>query len=256
MTVGAEKPVLPTPASISTRTPTMTEVPPNLGREALMTAVAQEASAYARGVPPPGEVDRLVGRSFAIRVPFGCSGASADSGDSRDRDGQPGWSWGPDRDTIRISMTPGDWTTSPLIASGPTPVTWEAVEGFWIPRPWLVTDECPKIARDPLQPATAPSRQTLGIAAVFEAGGSRIGRRNRRAYTHTVRAERDAPLNAPVEGYRMLLAGRIVAFPNGRAIRCRAAGPDDRPVCIIAITLDRVAFEDAEGETLSEWRPG
>ena len=48
----------------------------------------------------------------------------------------------------------------------------------------------------------------------------------------------------------------MAAFADGRAVRCRAAGPDQRPICIGAVQLDRVAFEDAQGAVLSEWRGG
>ena len=64
------------------------------------------------------------------------------------------------------------------------------------------------------------------------------------------------PPPAPTGGYRLILEGRMSAFADGRAIRCRASSPDQRPVCIGAVQLDRVAFEDAGGAVLSEWRPG
>jgi hypothetical protein len=96
----------------------------------------------------------------------------------------------------------------------------------------------------------------VGIAAVFEAGGSRIGRRNGRAYTFTVRSQNGEVLTPPAGGYRLLLEGRVVGFLGGRAIRCRAPGPDHRPVCVTAVQLDKVAFEDATGGVISEWRPG
>ncbi|HEX8445019.1 MAG TPA: hypothetical protein VF649_00270 [Sphingomonas sp.] len=53
----------------------------------------------------------------------------------------------------------------------------------------------------------------------------------------------------------MLLEGRIAAFSSRQAIACHAGGPDQRPVCIIAMQRDRVAFEDTNDTLLSEWRP-
>jgi hypothetical protein len=47
-----------------------------------------------------------------------------------------------------------------------------------------------------------------------------------------------------------------MSFPNGRAFRCRAPGPDARPTCVAAVSVDRVAFETVEGAVLSQWRPG
>lgn len=228
---------------------------PVLTRADLIRAAADAASLYAEGTAPTAK-DPLVGRNFAVRISFGCGGP-ATSQEREDHDGTPAWRRGPDRKTIELRMTPSDWTGSALLADAGASETWEAVEGFWLPRPWLMSETCPSVRTDPLQ-TSAPARspQTIGLAAVFEAGGSRVGRRNGRAYSHVVRAEGDTPLEAPAKGYRMLLEGRIAAFPSERAFECRASGPDQRPVCIAAIQLDRVTYEDAAGSTLSEWRPG
>jgi hypothetical protein len=225
-----------------------------LGRSELLSAVARAASDYAVGASPAA-TDPLVGRQFDIRLAFGCEGAETPPADGAG-DGLARWSWGPERDSIRLSLTPGDWTRSALIA-GAGQDQWEAVEGFWIPRPWMNADGCPSIRADPLAsgPMT-PSPQTVGLAAVFETGGSRLGRRNGRAYTHAIRQAGEVPLIALDAGYRMRLQGRITAFPGGRAIRCRAANPNQQPVCVAAAQLDRVAFETPTGETLTEWRPG
>ena len=134
-------------------------------------------------------------------------------------------------------------------------MVWETVEGFWIPRPWLASDACPGVLRDPLQGGVAvPSPYTVGLAAVFPTGSSRVGQRNGRAYSYSIRAEGDQPLAPAADGYRLVLEGRVVGFPGGRAIRCRTASPDQRPVCIAAIQLDRVAFESATGDVLGQWR--
>ncbi|UZK66605.1 hypothetical protein [Sphingomonas sp. M1-B02] len=235
---------------------------PVLSRGDLVGAASRAASAYAGGETSEG-TDPLVGRTFSIKIAFGCSGPAPAPAVSPDApavggaSGLAGWSWGRDNKSIELRMTPGDWAGSALIAGSGDAPDWEAVEGFWMPRPWLASDGCPNVRGDPLQTAnTAAAPQTLGLAAIFEAGSSRIGRRNGRAYTFTIRPEDDAPLAPPADGYRLILEGRIASYPDGRAIRCRAAGPDQRPVCVVATKLDRVAFEGAEGKTLSEWRPG
>lgn len=225
-----------------------------LDRRALLSAVAQAASAYAAGADT-ATGSPLAGRQFDIRLAFGCEGAEASPADGAG-DGLARWSWGPERRNISLSLTPGDWTRSALIA-GAGQDQWEAVEGFWVARPWMAADGCPSVRADPLASGpAAPSPQTVGLAAVFETGSSRIGRRNGRAYAHTIRQAGDAPLVALDAGYRIRLQGRIAAFPDGRAIRCRAANPNQRPVCVAAVQLDRVAFETPTGEALSEWRPG
>lgn len=227
---------------------------PALDRRELLSAVAQAASAYASGADA-ATASPLVGRQFDIRLAFGCEGAEASPADGAG-DGLARWSWDGDRENIRLSLTPGDWTRSALIA-GAGQDQWEAVEGFWVARPWMTSDGCPSIRADPLASGPAAgSPQTVGLAAVFATGGSRLGRRNGRAYAHTIRQAGDAPLVALDAGYRVRLQGRIAAFPDGRAIRCRAANPNQRPVCVAAVQLDRVAFETPTGEAFSEWRPG
>lgn len=242
-----------TPAEAPAPAPLQVTPEPPLDRAALLAAVSQAASAYAAGESASGS-DPLVRRTFDVSLPFGCQGAEEPS--AEDGDGTARWSWGPDRKTIRLGLTPGDWTRSALLA-GADPVPWEAVEGFWISKPWMMADGCPAVRPDPLAggPAAA-SPQTVGLAAVFEEGGSRLGRRNGRAYAYTVRGDGDAAPAAPTSGYRLRLQGRITAFPDGRAVRCRAASPRQRPVCVAAVQLDRVAFQTAAGDTLSEWRPG
>jgi hypothetical protein len=151
-------------------------------------------------------------------------------------------------------MVPADWTKSAMIRQADAAATWEAVEGFWVPHPWILSENCSSIEADPLEPATAGSQNTLGLAAVFAADSSRVGRREGRAYQFTIRPEGAAPLAAPENGYRLLLEGRFENFPSGRAIACRAPNPETRPVCVAATRLDRVAFETADGELLADWR--
>lgn len=243
------------PSPPAARAPVVPTPPPALSRADLVSAAAQAASAFAEG-RTAASADPLVGRPFSVRLPFGCTGPIPAAAQADDRDGVAGWTWGPDRKSIQLRMNPGEWSASALIAaSGAT--SWEAVEGFWIPRPWLASEACPAVRDDPRQEGVvSASPQTVGLAAVFEAGGSRIGRRNGRAYEFAVRRKGDEPLVPPESGYRMLLEGRIAAFPNGQAVACGAPGPNQRPVCIIAVKLDRVAFEDAGDGILSEWRPG
>ncbi len=227
---------------------------PALTRAELIAASQTAADRYASGAQVEG-TDPLVGRTFAVRIPFACGPLSQGGGTAAQPDGLARATWGPERRTIQLSLTPGDWTQSALMAEPNAAARWEQVEGFWVTRPWLTGENCPALTADPLQGAPpAATVQTLGVAAVFEEDASRIGRRNGRAYAHTVRGEGDQPVQRPAQGYRLLLEGRVVGFPtSGRAFRCRASGPDQRPVCVIAVQLDRVAVTQADGAVMSEW---
>ncbi len=251
-----EAPVDATPVIEAPLAPRIVPAPLTLDRRTLLDGLRRAASNYASGVRPQG-VDALVGKPFSVVTAFGCRGPEPVA--EGQAEGLARWSWAPERRAIQLSMTPGDWTRSALIVgAGGGDESWEAVEGFWIPRPWMEDGGCPALAADPLASGpVAPSPQTVGLAAVFDADGSRVERRNGRAYAYSVRPEGEAEtVAAPADGYRLRLEGRVAAFPDGRAIRCRATGPDQRPVCIAAVRLDRVAFEDSAGETLSEWRIG
>jgi hypothetical protein len=247
----AAAPQVPAPAPVPAPPPAPV-APAALDRVELLRAMDKAAAAYAAG--EAGDTASLAGRRFALRQAFGCFGP-AEAGDAVAEDGLARWSWKDKRQAIEVSLAPGEWTKSALVTgAGPD---WEAVEGLWLVRPWLSSDACPGPLHDPLASGPpAPSPQTMGLAAVFEAGGSRLGRRNGRAYVATVRAKDGETLAAPKAGYRLVLEGRLVGFDDGRAVHCRADSPDQRPVCVAAARLDRVAFEDPEGGVLREWRPG
>ena len=230
--------------------------PPALTRGELINGLAQAASLHASGGAIEG-TDPLVGRTFSLRLPFGCTGPATTETPS---DGLAHWRWGPDQESIRLSLSPADWIDAPLMQGAvvvedaePQPNQWEAVEGLWIARPWLASEDCPASALS-ASISAPPSPQTTGIAAVFGQDSSRLGRRNGRAYEFTVRQEGDTPLVAPTSGYRLRLEGRVAAFPNGQATRCVSYSPDQRPTCVVAVQMDRVAFEDAAAAVLSEWR--
>ncbi len=249
----AEAPVetmVPAPASAPI---TVAATPIVLDRAEFLAAIDMAATAYASGASR-SEQDTLVGRRFTIRQAFGCGGPLPASATASD--GLASWSASEDGQTQRLTLTPGDWTETALVASE-EPI-WEAAEGIWLTRPWLRADTCPqgRSAQPTGGPAAISSPQTVGLAAVFEAEGSRLDRRNGRAYSFTIRGEDDQPPPPHTGGYRLVLEGRFTAFPDGRAIRCRATSVDQRPVCIAAVQLDRVAFEDTDGSVLSDWRTG
>lgn len=230
--------------------PVVTVAPaPVLDRAGLLQAMDIAASAFAAGREVGGA--SLAGRRFVVRQAFGC-GASGDAAETA-TEGLATVSWAKDHQTLRFSLAPTDWLQGGLIGMNDSSL--EAAEGFWLARPWLRTEACPATAAA-ASTSDQPSPQTVGLAAVFKATGARTGRRNGRAYEFTLRGEDGQPPATSVNGYRLVLEGRMTAFADGRAIHCRAAAADQRPVCIGAVQLDRVAFEDADGQMLSEWRDG
>lgn len=250
-----------------------------LNRAALLAALTEARTATADGRARDAA---LGGRTVSVRLPFGCQGA--DDADHKAA-GLPSVVRGADG-ALMLTITPDDLSASALIGvsgvedDGAAPVDttgkWEAIEGFWIPRPWSGLDTCPPREtaaaaatpeEDPapgdalsdMPDATAslskPERSS-GLAAVIESGGSRLGRRQGQAYVHVIRGEKGSvPAPAP-RGYALRLEGRLTAFADGKAIHCVQQDMESRPVCVAALRLDRLAFEDgATGAVLSEWRP-
>jgi hypothetical protein len=247
---GCDRPPAPVKAT-APAAPAASPLPATtMARADLLEAIAQARAAYAIGAANPS--DGLNGRQFSVRQAFGCGGPADAAAAGRAR-----WAWDKARKSIDVSVTPDDWTMALAASGGADSERWEAVEGFWLTHPWLRAEGCPA---PPLIPAStttappAPSAPTAGLAAVFEAGGSRVDRRDGRAYTFTLRGKPMA--EPPLAGYRLILEGRFTALPDGHVIRCRADNPDSEPVCLAAAQIDRVAIEDAAGNVLREWRKG
>ena len=254
-----------------------------LNRAALLAALTEAGTALADGQTRDAA---LTGRTVSVRLPFGCGGEAAVASEAgglprlvRNADG-----------SLTLTITPEDLGASALVPATREGAVdkWEAVEGFWIARPWSGLDACPASAtlaapapdlapspaqtaiKTPAEGKTAEAKtvddvaappivqpeRSAGLAAVLETGGSRLGRRQGQAYVHVIRGEKGvAPTPAP-GGYALRLEGRLTAFADGKAVHCVQKDAESRPVCIAALRLDRLAFEDgATGALLSEWRP-
>ena len=258
-----------------------------MARAELINIAQAAADAYASGATY--DEGGLVGRRFQIVVPFGCPGSTGAATGAASRevaDGLARWRWGEDNRSLRLTVNATDWSEAPeLVAAvgSAESAALESTAGFWIPRPWQSSGDCPAlrlpepplvaaaptedeaettdgatdaptaIAARPLAPP--PSPQTLGLVQLFTDESPRTGRTVGRPHVHTIRSEGEAPLPAPNRGFRLVLEGRIARFPNGRAVSCSAPSQDVRPRCLVAVTFDRLAFRDPTSETaLAEWR--
>jgi hypothetical protein len=279
----AAEPVAPAPAAVAIPEP----LPP-VGRAELLQAAAAAADAYAAGASAKPDKDALVGRRFEVRLPFGCSGPLPEDAVAADEPGQ--WRYDDRRKTIRISAQRQDWSDVAWVRALAAPTEVEAVEGFWLRRPWTNSEICPPAAAPEPSPAEAAAEappakaaagkassgkkppakaqpaapqptpapvvaaapQTVGLAAFFEPGSSRVARRGARAYDYVEKA--DAPPEPGRREYRLAVSGRVRGYDDGRAVHCHAESPNQRPVCLIAVDFEKVTLEDPRtGEVLGSW---
>lgn len=236
----SEANALPEPANETLPEAPVTE--PVIDRTAFLEAMATAASAHTAG--DENQPDPLASRRFAIRLRFGCAGPSPDGSTESIR-----WSTSADGQSIRVRAEPD------LVSTGLAPLTVttlgvEAIEGFWVPRPWLRQDGCPA---QPGEEAAARAAPTVGLAQYFTAEDSRVRRRSGRAYESVIRIAE--PGEVPNNGLTLLLEGRFRAWPNGRVVRCWGAGVSSPPSCVASMQLDRAAIERPDGnDVLAEWR--
>ncbi|RAK52583.1 hypothetical protein [Phenylobacterium deserti] len=209
---------------------------PFVGRAELLQAVAQAASRSAAGAPYDDSIPKMAGRRFELRLPFGCFGPGA---------GDIAYAYDAKSQALKLTASPVDWTDTPWAARLAHSGDVEAVEGFWIRRPWLLVETCP-VAGLSGEAGAAP--ETVGLAEVFETGGSRLSRRGGRAYQVT---RKTPPEAVGAGGWRLVLRGRIAS--DETPVRCANEGPETRPACLVRVVFERVAFEDGAGQTLAEW---
>lgn len=220
-----------------------------MGRAALIDGLAIAASDFATNRPITTAT--LTNRTFSFRIPFGCD-VTPPASTAEPTPASRGLATATSSENgIALEALPADWTTSALVDAADPPA-WDGVEGFWIPRPWVRSEDC--AAASDVQPVGPALLPTLGLAAIRPEGGSRLGRPGE-AYRFVVRGEDGQPPPRPNGGYRLLLGGRVATFPDGQPVRCTSNGTDRAPTCIVAVALDLIAFETRTGERLSEWRP-
>lgn len=238
-----------------------------LDRATLLLAVAKASSAAALGRDDTADQRTLDGKRFEVRIRFGCrdSGRQLAPGagpfsvryDSSDR-------------TLRVRASPDVTIDDPRIKRL-ADNSIEAVEGFWMRRPWLLADGCP-VVPTPSEPdktgagesssgqeetsAEAISKpQTshrVGLAQFYTEADSRTSRRGDRPYETTkVLSEKEQPSPS---GYNLVLSGRLRELNAGRVILCRNESANEPPECLVSVDFDRVWIEKpGSREVLAEW---
>lgn len=221
-----------------------------LGRSDLVALAAAAADAAAAGRAPGPEIAAADGRRFEVRLPFGCSGPAGEGSNAAMR-----WRYEADDQALRIQVSPMIWTAQDWW-EGDAPAGIDAIEGFWITRPWTSSEDCPVAADRAMaagvEPVTLPG-QTLALGQTFSAEGARGGRRDGEAYQAVIRVPEEDLRTA--DGFRLRISGRIARIPNGGPVRCRQpAGSEQRPICLVGMVVDEIAIENpATEETLATW---
>jgi len=162
------------------------------------------------------------------------------------------WRYDATEGVLRVHVAPVIWTTDDgWTAQAPSGV--ETIEGFWIARPWTSSEACPPSIVQAAAAATVEvAAQTLAIAQFFTAGAARQGRRDGQPFETSRKVEPDA-FDAS-QGFRLRLTGRIGGIASGGPALCRQPeGANLQPVCVIAVSIEEVAIENATGQTLNVW---
>lgn len=246
---------VPAPAPIPAPEPVLSGL---LGRADLIALAAEAADSAAAGRDPGPEIGRADGRRFELRLPFGCTGPA-----TRDSAAPMRWRYDSRAEALRIHVDPVAWTAKDWWSAGAANEI-EAIEGFWIARPWTSSEACPGGGDEPASAGAAagegepppPPAHTLALGQIFSAEGGRGGRRNGKPYQAVVRVAEDQ-LDSSA-GFRLRISGRIARAGNVGPLTCRRpADSEQRPVCLVSAVMDEVAVENAAtGETLATWSVG
>lgn len=246
-------PVLAAPSPISAH---KAEPPPKssaprgvLDRLELIAIAAAAADAAAAGVDQAGTLSATEGRRFELRLPFGCNGPSDEKSKEAMR-----WRYDPDTSALRLHVEPVSWTVADWWTDEGRSNN-EALEGFWMMRPWTSSESCPPrvdgIAAVGVEPITFPG-QTLAIGQRLSGEQSLEGDRSVNVYRTVLRVpEEDLDTSA---GFRLRITGRIASIRND-VVRChQPLGPNQRPICLVGVNINEIAIENgASDETLATW---
>jgi hypothetical protein len=226
---------------------------PPLDREALLLAAMRAASAHAAGSDDTAVQRGLNGKRFEMLIRFGCPG-SGSAADAPFRS-----SYDPAERRLVLRAAP-DVESDDLALAGIAGDEVEALEGFWVPRPWLLTVACPAPVperdqadgEDAAATAAEKPERRLAMAQFFTATDPRTRRRDHRPYQYTGRlAEGEQPSEA---GYDLVVSGRLRRLASGKVVSCTGTGLTAAPTCVISMIVDHVSMKRGDtGAVLAEW---
>jgi hypothetical protein len=232
---------LPAAEEVS-RAPAAVEQP--LARRDILLAVVEAASSHAAGTGDGARQQALDGRPFRFRIGL-CDARNDDFSASFEEEER----------VLRVAVRP-NLDEQALRSAGFDLPEDGMVEGFWIPRPWLLAAACPPApAAGPAptgeaEPPPVPAPPLVGIAQFGAEGRAQSIVRDGRAYEVTRKLE-EGTAPGPIE---LVLEGRLQRRPGGRVISCAGRDPARPPTCVVSVRLDGVRLEQAGGELLAEWR--
>lgn len=228
----AERPAIPAPET-------------RLDREALLIAAFRARSAAGAGTNDTAEQEELDGKRFEFRIRLGCSFADSEPpANLRARVNA-------ERRTVELEAVP-DLTVEQPEVEGIAGDGFEAAEGFWIPRFWLLTPSC--AGTDSSQPGLREGR-TFGLAQFFTQIDARTDRRNGRGYQARQQLEEGQEASPGV--WDLVIRGRLRKAGSERVILCRSVAPGAAPSCIISAEFEFVMIEDVRsGAVLARWERG
>ncbi len=217
--------------------PVLPQSPRLWGRAEITDLARRAADAFSSGKPLPDDIAGATGQRFELSLPFGCSGeADKDSTDPMR------WRYDEAAGVLRVHAMPTAWKAADFAL--PAGGEGHGAEGFWMQRPWSTSDECPAApnAADPDRPVTSPAPdQSLALAQFGRNDGKDLWRHGR-PFEKVLRIAPEA--FDPSRGLRLRLIGRIEQVPGNGPIHCtQLRGVEQRPVCVVAISLREVRME-------------
>ncbi|RIA45755.1 hypothetical protein DFR49_0280 [Hephaestia caeni] len=240
-TYPAPEPITPVVIEAPAPRPSPTPVLPSVwGRSEIVDLAVAASDALTSGKPLPDLANEAVGQRLDLVIPFGCSGPADETSHAPLR-----WRYDAQDRALRIHVEPTQWSGADWALAKEQAAA--SIEGFWIPRPWSTSDACPRRTQagaSGTETVLLPG-QTLAVAQ-FTGDDERV--------FDTV--QRVTPDEFDVsQGLRLRLRGRIDRVPGAGAVRCiQPAGSEQRPICVVAISLDEVLIENtATGAVLATW---